>query len=98
MKLFMCYHILFVNYGSFTDEQVITLKYRKLNLTEHLKICALKVQKTKINKWQNMKIWLADIHKIMDLLKKTSNHSLFDQDEKIYLLWSAVSCQNNGPE
>ena len=29
-----------------------------------------------------MKIWLANNHKLLDLLKKTSKPSSFDQDEK----------------
>ena len=51
-------------------------------LTEHLKVYASKVSKAKGNKWQNMKIWLADNRKLMDLLKKTSNPCSFDKDEK----------------
>ena len=38
--------------------------------------------KIKGNKKQNMKTWLADSHKLMDLLRITSNPSSFDQDEK----------------
>ena len=67
---------------SFTDEHVITLKYIKLRLTEHLKVYASEVSKAKGNKRQNVKIWLADKHKLMDLLKKTSNPCSFDKDEK----------------
>ena len=51
-------------------------------LTEHLKVYASKMSKTKGNKWQNMKIWLADNCKLMDLLKKTFNPCSFDKDEK----------------
>ena len=61
---------------------LITLKYTKLKLTEYLKYYALNVSQAKGNKQQNMKIWLADNHTLMDLLKKTSNPSLFDQDKK----------------
>ena len=53
---------------SFTD--VITLKYIKLNLTEHLKVYASKVSKAKGNMEQNITISLADNHKLMDILKK----------------------------
>ena len=68
---------------SFTDEDVITLKYIKLKLTEHLKVYVLKVSKAKGNKQQKVKIWLAgNFSKLMFLLKKSSNPCPFDQDEK----------------
>ena len=66
----------------FTDEHIITLKYIKLKFTEHLKVYASKLWKAKGNKQQNMKIWLADNHELMDFLKKTSYPSSFGQDEK----------------
>ena len=67
---------------SFAEEHVITLKYIKLKLTKHLKVYASKVSKAKGNKQQNMKIWLIDNCKLMDLLKKKPNLRSSDQNVK----------------
>ena len=87
-----------LRFKSFTDEHLTTLKYIKLRLTEHLKVYASEVSKAKGNKWQNLKIWPAGNHKLMNLLKKNLKPVLIWPRWEELLVWSTAPCQKSGPE